>query len=219
MSGLSGKLAQFAAPTRGRVKYAPLTSGLLARKGEAVPATPYFAAEALDLYAADQVRHQPATGVAEVATVTNAGHGFAEERRTESHRTPRQIAPLDEHRHADQHSYNTAPWRPRQPVIAPAEHHVETPAASKQPATPIEHAQRRTKPEPADATNSSVVEHAQRVSITLDVELAVLARLALQAGHLMQSPGRVIEEALEAHFAAGGDVCPACARSLRARGP
>ena len=48
-----------------RPKYASLTAGLLARKGEAVPATPYFASEALDLYARPAVetaRAEPSDG-------------------------------------------------------------------------------------------------------------------------------------------------------------
>jgi hypothetical protein len=43
----SSRLAELVAPIRGRPRYAPLTAGLLARKGEAAPANPFFSAEAL----------------------------------------------------------------------------------------------------------------------------------------------------------------------------
>ena len=43
------RLADLVAPARGRPRYAPLTAGLLARKGEAAPASPFFSAEALGL--------------------------------------------------------------------------------------------------------------------------------------------------------------------------
>jgi hypothetical protein len=41
------RLAELVAPARGRPRYASLTAGLLARKGEAAPANPFFSAEAL----------------------------------------------------------------------------------------------------------------------------------------------------------------------------
>jgi hypothetical protein len=195
MTSHPNKLAELAAPTRGRVKYAPLTAGLLARKGEALPATPYYAAEALDLYTAGPIvvaRHEPSPA------------------------TARESASRDSHLH--EHSFDSQPrprmpqaWRIRRPALAPeapsdshvAEMRDATPAAEPAPVAP-----------PVAVANSSEVEHAQRMALSFDLELELLARLALHARHLGQGPARIVEEALKAHLAHAGESCPTCARSL-----
>jgi hypothetical protein len=197
MTSHPNKLAELAAPTRGRVKYAPLTAGLLARKGEALPATPYYAAEALDLYTAGPIvvaRHEPTLA------------------------SPRESSPRDSQLH--EHSFDATPTRPRIPQAwrvrrpshtpeSPSDTHGVEPHEIK-PA--IEHVEAIAQP--AKLVNSSEVEHAQRMALSLELELELLARLALHARHLGQGPARIVEDALKAHLAHGGDSCPTCARTL-----
>ena len=194
MTSQINKLAELAAPTRGRVKYAPLTAGLLARKGEAVPATPYYAAEALDLYTAGPIvvaRHEPVEHI---------------------HASP-PPAPHAAEAGESVHRIRTAQpqtWRMRRP----------TPVA-----VPVRDSEFETKPElkavnpapkvdPPESVASSGTGQAQRLALSLEFDLDLIARLALHARHAAKTPSQLLEEALKEHLAHSPEICPTCAKSL-----
>lgn len=194
MTSQTNKLAELAAPTRGRIKYAPLTAGLLARKGEAVPATPYYAAEALDLYTAGPIvvaRHEPVHH-------THATHAHSNDAATESPQPRVRTA-------------QTQAWRLRRPVLAP-DPASDSDFVEKHEVKPVVENIRR---EPIlEAPASSGVAPSQRMALSLDFDLDLIARLALHARHAAKSPAQLLEEALKEHLGHTSEICPTCARSM-----
>ncbi len=196
MSSQTNKLAELAAPQRGRVKYAPLTAGLLARKGEAVPATPYYAAEALDLHTAGPIvvaRHEPANRNALSAAAQHSHDAGAESLQQRVRAVQMQT------------------WRMRRPVPQPepvddSENHAK---AEVKPS--VDHTREVPKPEVA---SSSEVGHIRRMALSLEFDLDLIARLALHAQHASKSPTQLLEEALKEHLGHTAEFCPTCARSL-----
>jgi len=193
MTNQNNKLAELAAPTRGRIKYAPLTAGLLARKGEALPATPYYAAEALDLYTAGPIvvaRHEP------VQHVAHAPAAHSRESLEPSHRVR---AP------------QTLAWRMRRPAVAP-EPHLDAALADWQEVKPTAEPDRSDyKPETAASRDGG---QAQRLALSIEFDLDLIARLALHARHEAKTPAQLLEEALREHLGHKAEMCPTCARSL-----
>ncbi|MFZ1991701.1 MAG: hypothetical protein WAW96_18245 [Alphaproteobacteria bacterium] len=195
MTNQNNKLAELAAPTRGRIKYAPLTAGLLARKGEALPATPYYAAEALDLYTAGPIvvaRHEPVQHLHAAHAPTAHSHESTE------------------HPHRARGA-QMQPWRMRRPTLAP-EPHVDSGSAEwhevKPPAEPDRNVH---KPE---AVASHDVGQVQRLALSIEFDLDLIARLALHARHEAKTPAQLLEEALREHLGHKAEMCPTCARSL-----
>jgi len=215
MTSLSERLAEYATPTRGRPKYAPLTAGLLARKGEAVPATPYYAAEVLDLYTSPQEVFRSAE--------PHARHGSPHDRPALPQRAARAASDVmasstEDQRHLAPPIRSSQAWRPRMPALTPAEPEPrqlpeELAAVTVHSASP-QTADTAATAATAQAANSSVVEQDHRVSITLDLELALLGRLARHARHSTEPPARIIEAALRAHLPEANGLCPSCAHAL-----
>lgn len=197
MSSQTNKLAELAAPTRGRVKYAPLTAGLLARKGEAAPATPYYAAEALDLYTAGPIvvaRHQPVHHEAHAPSHQPQAH----DANTESlHQRVRAV--------------QMQTWRMRRPAPL-AEPAIDSDADVTHEVKPsIEETPKVVKTEAVPSTEGG---HAQRMALSLEFDLDLIARLAMHAQHAAKSPTQLLEEALKQHLGHTAEICPTCARSL-----
>ena len=193
MSNPTNKLAELAAPTRGRIKYAPLTAGLLARKGEALPATPYYAAEALDLYTAGPIvvaRHEPQQLHGPQLHTHSHAHDSAEL----NHRA--RIAP-------------SPAWRMRRPTLAP-EPQLD-PAPTERHEIKLVSESPKSVPKPETAHSG---EKAQRLALSLDFDLDLIARLALHAQHVAKTPAQLLEEALREHLDHKAEICPTCARSL-----
>ena len=195
MTSQTGKLAELAAPTRGRIKYAPLTAGLLARKGEAVPATPYYAAEALDLYTAGPIvvaRHEPAK-LSQVAPHATRDHDTTIE--SLQHRI-RSVQPQT--------------WRMRRPALAPEPVHDSKSGAKPEIEAVASPDHKVTTSEPAPTAPKT----AQRMALSLDFDLDLIGRLALHAQHTAKSPTQLLEEALRTHLGQTAEVCPLCTRAL-----
>jgi hypothetical protein len=201
------KLAEFAAPTRGRVRYAPLTAGLLARKGEAVPATPYFAAEALDLYASSPImatHHGPVPSHADACAVER-----------ETPWAPRRSAALPVQEQAEQaEPLHTKAWRMRRPILPREEQRqerVDAPHSDKTRAGVTDPA--HTRPAPHETVRPFAAEESLCIAVSLDIDLDLMARLALHARRAGIRPARIVEEALKSHLDAE-NVCPTCAQAL-----
>jgi hypothetical protein len=198
MTSQTNKLAELAAPTRGRIKYAPLTAGLLARKGEAVPATPYYAAEALDLYTAGPIvvaRHEPVHHI----HATPAPMPHSNDTGAESHQPRIRAA-------------QAQTWRMRRPTLAP-DHVPDSDFAEKHEVKPsIESVRKAHKHEAAAPAEAAQAE--QRMALSLEFDLDLIARLALHARHTAKTPAQLLEQALKEHLGHTAEICPTCARSL-----
>lgn len=180
------RLAELAAPTRGRPRYAPLTAGLLARKGEAQPASPLFAAEALglspQLTTGSRVHMPPPPGRDEMEIAIEE--------------------PEPDIREA------LRPWRSRKVEPEPSGFDPAAPAEAKSYAqAPMP--QPHTHDPAVHGRVHRAAEKEQRAALTLDIELETLARLVLEARKRASTPARVIEQALAAHLPATG-ACPLC---------
>ena len=221
------------APNAGKPKYASLTAGLLARKGEAVPATPYFAAEALDLYAEraapgeDRSREaltepmpEAAAPRAPVAEETSAGWHL---RRLGLDLRVRRTPP-DERPPAHQADPPPAlepaepPREPKAPqdVVPEPEAPQELPPQdlTPEPARPVvvepvqvsvDPALSVCAPEAPHRTEVGPQEKAdQVVRFEASLPAPLFARLALAANRSSKAPDELMRAALEAYFEAIG---------------
>lgn len=185
----STRLAELAGPTRGRPRYAPLTAGLLARKGEAQPASPLFAAEALGL--SPQLTTGSRPQLPPPAEIELAA-GAAEE-------------PEPDIREA------LRPWRSRKVEPEPNgfDHAAEAKAQPRPHPHPHHHPQAPSSEPAAHQRLPREAERDGRAALTLDLDLETLARLVLEARKRSSSPARLVEQALAAHLPASG-ACPLC---------
>ena len=174
-------------------RFAALTAGLLARKGEALPATPYYAAEALDLHTAGPIvvaRHEPAQHVH--ASYAPSAH---------QHESFEQSRGRGQQMHA---------WRMRRPTLAP-EPHLDSQSAEWQEVKPsFEPDRNNHKPEAAIGEGG----RRPRLALSIEFDLDLIARLALHARHEGKTPGQLLEDALKEHLGHKAEMCPTCARSL-----
>lgn len=170
------RLAELAAPQRLKPRYAPLTAGLLARKGEAAPATSFFTADAMGAHSGSGPNARIALPSPEPEDEIYAGDWAG-----------------------DSHAY----WRSRRPVEEPREEF----AAHKLNGAFVH--------EPASATHvhvtrpAEVQQEATRAALQVELELEILARLALEARRKAATPAEIIEAALAAHLPSTGH-CPLC---------
>lgn len=188
------RLAQFAAPTRGRPKYAPLTAGLLARKGEAVPATAHFAAEAFELFgphapqptlfaraAREERQGLPPLSTAAPSLAFERGHAEARSQSDEpaTHRAAAERAVPQDDPLAFLHDIQAE----------------EPPAAAVIEAKP--------RPSPTLAPDTALerrLDVAPKASLTLELELDHFAALALAARHQQIAPGALLKKAIASFF-------------------
>ena len=178
------RLAELAAPTRGRPRYAPLTAGLLARKGEAQPASPLFAAEVLGLSPQLTTLSRPQLPDLEFDDTS----------------VP-QEEPEPDIREA------LRPWRTRraEAEVNGFDHAGEDHLLAREAATHGHTANSHVSHERVHRAPGKD----SRAALTVELDLETLARLVLEARKRASSPGRVIEQTLSAHLPATG-ACPLC---------
>jgi len=142
------RLAELAAPARAKPRYAPLTAGLLARKGEAAPATSFFTADPMSSH-----------GASRLALPDDLGADWAMEARWHARRQ----------------------FEETHDIAGGAEPALET-------------------PEFFHAAPASHPEAMSRASLQVDLDLEILARLALEARRSATTPSRLVEIALAANL-------------------
>jgi hypothetical protein len=201
MSAQPSKLAEFAAPTRGRVKYASLTAGLLARKGEAVPATPYFAVDALDHHAGVQA-----------PTPLHPEPADTEPLRTGGEAVDKSEAGVEDEQRRTTAAYRAASrfWRPRFNKGRAAPNAEPKPAA--EPTVELFDLPPRDEPAPeavaplATSAMAPSVKDGTRAVLSVELDLQCLARLAGHAHQKGKTAAEVIEAALNDHLRANDDM-------------